>query len=327
MSKDWVEELMQLMCARNLPLENISAAQQMKRRHFPASLYKFREVNEYSLRNLRDATLHLTFASTFNDPYDSAVEFDPLFGTTHAESMLERTEGISEDSRLAILTAKDPILEVVRYYHTQTDAGCPISEDVLAKIAAVIKDSHAGFVANNVTEMNKMLQHSYKICSLTERLDSLPLWAHYTKNHTGFAMEYDFRSLPLENLVGLSLWPVRYSGVFNASDLLRGVKPGQPFNNLFGLIAALHKSPDWAYEEEWRLVLVDSWKEPPINLFAPLKAVYLGSKISEDDENSVLRDALRAGVPVFKMRLVPHEFRMEAMPHSLSHSKDLSGKE
>lgn len=317
MSKDWVEELMQLMCARDLPLENISAAQQMKRRHFPASLYKFREVNEYSLSNLRDATLHLTFASTFNDPYDSAVDFDPHFGTTHAELFLDRTEGVSEESRLAILSAEDPMLEVVRYHHTQADAAGQVGEEVLAKIAAVIKDIHAGFVAKIVTEMNSQLQNSYKICSLTERLDSLPLWAHYAKNHTGFAMGYDFRCLPFKSLVGLSLWPVRYSGVFNASDLLRGIKPGQPFNNLFGVIAALHKSPDWKYEEEWRLVLADSPKEPPRNFVAPLKAVYLGSKISEADENSVLEDALIAGVPVFKMRLIPHEFRMEAVPHSL----------
>lgn len=316
MSKDWVEKLMELMCARILPLENISAAQEMKRCHFPASLYKFREVNEYSLSNLRDATLHLAFPSTFNDPYDSAVDFDPHFGITHAELLIDRTEGVSEESRLAILSAEDPVLEVVRYHQSQTDAAGQVDEEVLAKIVAVLKDGHANFVAKIVTAMNSQLQNSYKICSLTERLDSLPLWAHYAKGHTGFAMGYDFRCLPFDSVIGLSLWPVRYTGVFNASDLLRGVKPGRPFNNLFGLVAALHKSPDWKYEEEWRLVLIDSPKEPPRNFFAPLKAVYLGSKISEEDESSVLRDALKAGVPVFKMRLVPHEFRMEAVPRS-----------
>lgn len=128
-------------------------------------------------------------------------------------------------------------------------------------------------------------------------------------------MGYDFRRLPLENVLGLSLWPVRYSGVFDASDLLRGIEPGQPLNNLFGLIAALHKSSDWSYGQEWRLVVVDGLSEPPRNFPAPLQAVYLGSQISEEDESSVVRESLVAGVPVFKMRLVPHEFRMEAVPH------------
>lgn len=316
MSKDWVEELMQLICARNLPLENIHAAQRMKRCHFPSSLYKFREVNEYSLRNLREATLYLTFASTFNDPYDSAVDFDPHFGATHAELFLDRMEGVPEERRIAILSAMDPMLEVVRLLHSLGDVTDLIGEDELARIAMVMKAIHQGFVAKTVNEMNGRLQNSYKICSLTERLDSLPLWAHYAKNHKGFAMGYDFRRLPLESVLGLSLWPVRYSGVFNASDLLRGIEPGQPFNNLFGLIAALHKSSDWSYEQEWRLVVVDGSNDPPRNFSAPLKAVYLGSQISEEDEVSVVREALIAGVPVFKMRLVPHEFRVEAVPHT-----------
>lgn len=316
MSKDWVEELMQTICIRDLPLGSILSAQRMKHCHFPSSLYKYREVNEYSLSNLRESTLYLTFASTFNDPYDSAVDFDPHFGMTHAELFLDRMVGVSAERRLAILSAEDPMLEVIRYFHSQMkEVEGKLSEEELVRLAAVMKNSHAGFVAKVVNEMNSKLQNSYKICSLTERLDSLPLWAHYAKNHKGFAMAYDFRRLPFESVLGLSLWPIRYSGVFNASDLLRELEPGKPFNNLFGLIAALHKSCDWSYEQEWRLVVVDGSSEPPRSFSAPLQAVYLGSQISEEDEKLVVREALVAGVPVFKMRLVPHEFRMEAVPH------------
>ena len=314
MSKAWVEELIQLMSARELSLESITAAQIMKREHFPASLFKFREVNDYSLSNLRDATLHLTFASRFNDPYDSAVDFDPHFGTTHVELLLNGVKGISDDHRSSILDAEDPMLEMVRYFHL-ANAEEKVDENALIKMTAVMKELHAGFVARLINDMNSRLQNSYKICSLSERLDSLPLWAHYGKNHAGFAMGYDFRSLPADNLAGLCLWPVRYGGVFNASDLLRGVKPGDNFNNLFGLVAALHKSQDWEYEKEWRLVLVDSANDPPRNFYAPLKSVFLGSKISEEDEDKVIQSACVAGVPVFKMHLVSHEFRMEAKPY------------
>lgn len=317
MSKDWVEELMQLMCVSELPLENIRAAQRMKHSRFPSKLYKFREVNNYSLNNLREGTLHLTFASNFNDPYDSAVDFDPHFGATHAELLLEGIEEVAECHRSAILEAKDSVLEIVRFLYGRADESIVVDEAILVAIAASVKNVHAGFVAKTVSELNSKLQNSYKICSLTERLDSLPLWAHYAKNHSGFAMEYDFRSLPLENLMGLALWPVRYTGVFNASDLLQGVKTKRAFNNLFGIIAALHKSPDWSYEEEWRLVLADSSSVPPQNYKVPLKAVYLGSKISERYESQIIQESMVAGIPVFKMRLVPHEFRMEAVPHAL----------
>lgn len=313
MIKDWVEELMQLMCVREISLDSIKAAQRLKHRNFPASLYKFRGVDKYSLSNLRDATLHLNFAKTFNDPYDSAVDFDPCFGLTTVERVLNRIQGVSADMLQAVLSAENPMLEVLKLHFSQSDAIGQIDEEALAKVACELNGNYQTFATKAVTEMNRQLQGSYKICSLTERLDSLPLWAHYASNHKGFVMEYDFRSLPFESVVGLSLWPVRYSGVFNASELLLGLQTGQPFNNLFGLIAALHKSPDWKYEEEWRLVLVDSEDDPPINFCAPLKAVCLGSEIKKSDEDLVVREALVAGVPVFKMRLVPHEFRMEAV--------------
>ena len=313
MYKDWVEELMQHMCVREISLDSIKAAQRLKHRNFPESLYKFRGVNECSLSNLRDATLHLTFAKTFNDPYDSVADFDPCFGLTTVERVLSRIQGASADMRQAILSAEDPMLEVLRILFSQSDA---IGQVALSKLACELNGNYRAFATKAVTEMNRQLQGIYKICSLTERLDSLPLWAHYASNHEGFVMEYDFRSLPFESVVGLSLWTVRYSGVFNASELLLGLQTGQPFNILFGLIAALHISPDWKYEEEWRLVLVDGEDAPPINFCAPLKAVYLGSKINKSKEDLVVREALVAGVSVFKMRLVPHEFRMEAVPYN-----------
>jgi DnaJ-domain-containing protein 1 len=318
MSKGWIDDLMRLMCVRGLiPTENIERAQRLKQSHFPQALYKFREVNNYSLSNLREATLHLTVASNFNDPYDSAVNYDPHFGLSHAELILDSIEGVTADIRAKILMAEDPVLEVVRYQADQTDAAGQVNSEVLAKIAKVISVGHESFIMKAKAEMNRMVQNTYKICSLTERLDSLPLWAHYAKNHCGFAMEYDFRSLQFDDLMGLSLWPVRYSGVFDASEMLKGVISGQPINNMFALVAALHKSPDWAYEEEWRLVMVDGSDQPPRNFRVPLKAVYLGSQTGEEHTKQVVRAAAAIGVPVYRMRLVPHEFRMEAVPHPL----------
>lgn len=312
MSREWVEELVKLIGSRSLPLENISMAQDLKYKNFPKSLYKIREVNEYSLNNLKESTLHLTFASRFNDPYDSAVDFDPDFGLSHVESLLEHFKDFSVSDRQIILSAKNPMREMIKRIPIQSNE-TELGDSELSALCEVMTSGHAKFAEETVSHMNSLLQNSYKICSLTERLDSLPLWAHYAKNHTGFAMEYDFQRLPPKDLLGLSLWPVRYSGIFNASELLRGVMPGQSFNNLFGLVAALHKSPDWAYEEEWRLVLIDGPNDPARNLIAPLKAVYLGSKISEEDEALVVRGAHIAGVPVFRMRLVPHKFSMEAV--------------
>ncbi|MEI2830053.1 DUF2971 domain-containing protein [Pseudomonas mosselii] len=309
MREDWIDELMGVISGRELSLEKIHSAQQLKYSNFPRSLYKYRRVNEYSLGNLSGGSLYLAVANTFNDPYDSAVNFDPLFGETYAGSLSDSI-GVSLERRVEILNSPDPLRAVLEEIFKMS--GQSVESAQLDVFHNVMSERHEAMKAEMVVGMNERIRSSYKICSLTERLDSLPLWAHYADNHQGFAMEYDFKSLPFEDMMSLMLWPVRYAGVFNAVDMLRGVRPGMDFNNLFALVAALHKSPDWAYEQEWRLVLPDGGSGPARNFKAPLKAVYLGTNISSDDEQLVRDSARVANVPVFKMRLVPHQFKMES---------------
>lgn len=314
MSEGWIRELIQLIGAPKLLLENIRAAQELKYRHFPASLYKYRKVDKYSLDNLESSTLHLNFASSFNDPYDSAMKFDPLFGLTYPELLLKNVNHLTFDQRNRIISADDPISELVNAIYSELDE--PYDKQEAKTLVRVIKERESTLIEQQIVPINSFIQNSYKICSLSKRLDSLPLWAHYGDNHRGFAMEYDFSSLLFDDLIGLLLWPVIYTGVFDASALLQGVGEKKEFNNLAALIAALHKSPDWKYEEEWRVVLIDGYNEPPRNMPAPLKTVFLGAKIPEEEEVKVIQAARKADVPVFKMRLVPHEFRMEAVPYS-----------
>lgn len=309
MCKGWIDELMDMISRRELSNDAIRSAQELKHSNFPGSLYKYRRVNDYSLRNLSDGSLYLAAANTFNDPYDSAVSFDPLFGETYVGSLSDSI-GLSLERRSEILNGPDPLRAILE--EILNISGQTIESAQLDVIQSMMSERHETMKAEIVTGMNERIRSSYKICSLTERLDSLPLWAHYADNHKGFAMEYDFKSLPFENMMSLMLWPVRYIGIFNAADMLKGVRPGMGFNNLFALVAALHKSPDWAYEQEWRLVLPDGKVESARNFKAPLKAVYLGKNISSDDERLVRDSARIANVPVFKMRLVPHQFKMES---------------
>lgn len=309
MCNDWIDELMGVISGRELSLDAIRSAQELKYSNFPKALYKYRKVNEYSLGNLSDSSLFLSVASDFNDPYDSAVNFDPLFGETYAGTLLDNVN-ITLERRSEILNGPNPLRAALEELLIVSGQGIESSQ--LDAIQELMTERHETMKAEIVTGMNERIRNSYKICSLTERLDSLPLWAHYADNHKGFAMEYDFKGLAFESVMSLMLWPVRYNGVFNAGEILKGVRSGMTFNNLFALVAALHKSPDWAYEQEWRLVLPDGVTEPARNFKAPLTAVYLGTKISSDDERLVRDRASVANVPVFKMRLVPHQFKMES---------------
>lgn len=88
---------------------------------------------------------------------------------------------------------------------------------------------------------------SHGALSLTAHADSLLMWAHYAAEHRGFVIEFDASHPYFDRESGSDkpegLYPVRYTDerpVLSLSEYYRAV---------------LYKSPDWAYEDEWRLLL------------------------------------------------------------------------
>lgn len=313
MATSWRDEILDLLNTDELILENIKKSHIIRNNNIPKSLYKFRSVNEYSLDNLSNSTLYLSIAKTFNDPYDSAINFDPQVFFLDNTVFIDKL-GIPEEESKRILLDKDPFKEIIKFSLRNSE----YSEEKADLLYSFITERRKEVCKDQLLKFNESIQSSYKICSLSERLDSLPLWAHYAENHKGFVMEYDFNSLDENDIALNCLWPVYYTGVFEASGLFKKPKEGKNINNLYAVLAALHKAPDWAYESEWRLVCPDSPSEKGMNFKAPLKAVYLGSKLEDDDEfkklSKVLKCAEIANIPVFRMHLIPEEFRVEAKP-------------
>lgn len=307
---NWRDQILELLNTEELNFENIKKSKNIRNSNIPKSLYKFRQVSDYALANLRESTLYLATANTFNDPYDSAINFNLQFDFFDNSHFIEKL-GISKEESARILNEQEPFKEIIKFALKESK----YSEEKADLIYLTIKSSREKFCREQLLNMNAFIQGSYKICSVSERLDSLPLWAHYADNHKGFAMEYDFNSLDKNDPVLNCLWPVYYNGIFECPDIFKKQIEGKNFNNLVAVLAALHKSPDWAYEAEWRMVLPDSPSEKGVTLQAPLKAVYLGSKLEDKDTLSkVLKCAEIANIPVFRMHLIPEEFRVEAKP-------------
>lgn len=79
----------------------------------------------------------------------------------------------------------------------------------------------------------------------------------------------------------------------------------------------LVKSKDWKYEEEYRSIYSKNESNPRItisnNMYllnaGNIKTIYLGCKVSEDEENKV-RD-LAGNIPVVKMKESDKEYKVE----------------
>jgi Protein of unknown function (DUF2971) len=131
------------------------------------------------------------------------------------------------------------------------------------------------------------------ILCLSERPDSLLMWAHYTDSHKGFVIEFneqnpffDQRAFPDDELRHLR--KIRYASA----------RPSIALAEIQSLDVFLTKSMEWEYEQEWRMLVrlehahrVIKTTLFPIHLFKlPLTAItslYLGCRSEAQLETEV----------------------------------------
>lgn len=134
--------------------------------------------------------------------------------------------------------------------------------------------------------MRNATDEIWRIGCLTERNNSLLMWAHYGASHRGVCIEYDFSNFSaIESRCMFA--PVMYrnscpevpESVIAKSYKGQGI-PTEDQNQLSkGLFT---KSPDWKYEYEWRIVKYCS-KDKRISKYLPfemppIRKIYLGAE-------------------------------------------------
>jgi len=146
-----------------------------------------------------------------------------------------------------------------------------------------------------------------QICSLSERYESLLMWAHYAENHKGICIEYDFSGsthiLPY-------LHPVNYTNkVFRIAS-------SKDITALNLIAASLHKSVEWEYEKEWRINFFSKTLYPDKlnNVSVPKpKSIYLGARF--DKNNNSLKEEFyriieKSKIPVKPLTLDYFEYQL-----------------
>ncbi len=105
--------------------------------------------------------------------------------------------------------------------------------------------------------------------------DNVLMWSHYAAEHAGVCLEFD-GNCSIFNEVR----PVTYSSERVRINVLE--------DNYNSRTVQLTKSPDWHYEQEWRLIEIGT--KPGVRRWPPeaLTAVILGSRISEADRGRVM---------------------------------------
>jgi hypothetical protein len=312
----WKREFIKYLFPYSAHQLKIEAAMAVKHPHVPSQLYKYRRFTEQHREALAKGVLWRCSPDRFNDPYDSAVYFDPTRFLVEDQpiqeflaSMNEATGKIDAGTPWHPAPIQRPVQQRVwrRREHEALLKNTP--EDVRVAVLAAVDAWHDKFAKEAVQLMSNLTRTGFSVLSLTPNPTSVLMWSHYSENHSGFCVEYD---LTQDHFLHRICFPVYYRRKLTDATRYLARQDPKDFNNLFGGYVCLLKSDEWAYEQEWRLVLPTGSTHANSEMTMPKpSAIIVGARVQADHKKWMQEFCYDTGVP---MKCITHrhnEFRLE----------------
>jgi hypothetical protein len=266
-------------------------------------LYKYFHIERRGL--LHDGLIRFTQPREFNDPFELHPSFDLMSRADIAALPEVPGEPGSHQMTPEVMAA-------------MLNSVLPGLREQMAR--------HAGQEGAYMLDNNRMAQSSlnsqYGILCLTEVPDSLLMWAHYANSHNGFVLQFDetdpFFAPSQHEGLSLELKPVEYSPQ----------RPVLSYSTLHSHDVFYRKSPEWAYEREWRIIKplsgADSviTRDPfSIHLFrlplSAIKGVIVGQAVANDVRQELLAVPLMPDtkhITVHQTSLSRNDYKIEIHP-------------
>lgn len=309
--------------------------------NIPKQLFRFRSCTEYNFDAFENDQIWLSKASMFNDPHDSLLFFDK-------PSILEQAKKIFSVQNIPA------ILQYLKQYQTslpQTDFLNPDMQSLIAnRLDLLDEQTLSGLIQQMIpnldtfldtlfTNLKSEIRNQLKMACLSESIESPLMWAHYADNHKGFALEYDFRGNNISqctncpnhscnNIRLATIYPMIYSdkrfdatsyGKWRVEQYIKsylGIVAETNYKDDFlSIRAALHKSNDWKYENEWRIIcstpnpITEQQNRYPI-IKKPI-AIYFGCQIPDIYRKMLTHIADEKGIAKYQMYVKDYSYKYE----------------
>jgi len=235
-------------------------------------------------RLLRYNELHFSHPLRFNDPFDSVCLFG-LKGSTR---------------------------EDWESFYANPQKELTVGEKEARISAALANDAKHGWRKSSIDRdrlhsvMRQGLEEVRILC-LSERWDSLLMWAHYAAGHRGVCLRFNRMT------IDRTWWceKVRYRSDY---PTLREFLATEGNGRLTSAFLLLNKAAQWRYEREWRAIAFTfTSKTEPAELPAgALCGVIFGCLTPPDDRARVASwlTARAEAVPLFHVRRHPDAYRL-----------------
>ena len=216
-------------------------------------LYKYRELSEANVERVERifANSELYFASPkqFNDPFDSKV--------------LLSLHGTKEEWR-------NYLRQLYKNFRPHWNR-----EQRFAEVELIMREGRYKRIPKDA--VNSYLDE-IGVFSMSERNDHILMWSHYSKNHTGFCLE--FKATSDTSFFGRAL-KVEYAEDYPEVNFFRSSRDEQMKTVL------LTKAKLWEYEQEW--LIIDYETGSGVYTFQPdlLTGVIIGCQMSDKKKEKI----------------------------------------
>jgi len=287
-----------------MPLEIMSALQADSRKR---PFYKYVSP-ETALAVLESKNLRYSSPLSFNDPFDiqSGLHFEVDLSTL-LDKYLDRLHELAAAPEEPVVNREDKWGQIVLLVRAGYPArGFPrqlfeqLFREQFNKLTGVYADTQRRYKE----EWSNVLLPGIRVFCVSEDRDSLLMWAHYARNHTGCVFEFwalpdEDNPLSVAKAVEYAETPPPFLSEREWIDDLMGIKmlDKESLSRRYAYV----KSKHWSYEREWRVwypysTSAGPHEDVPIRP-SEFRALYIGCRASKrfsEDAVSLLRQSFPA---------------------------------
>lgn len=256
-------------------------------------LYKYRAVNDYSLKALRKGQCWFASRYTLNDVYDAHVRLPKAISDAALRELLlivhGRSYSPSGQTAIALLqaieTASDSFLRLGLMAEYAED------RQLLEVLCSSVRNRYARDILwfGVYGALSKFFDATAILC-LSESPLSQTMWAYYADSHRGFCIGY--RPL-VDHPLYARLRPVTYSNDMKPVDFASASRDPVAVRDQI----VCRKSVEYANEKEWRVTVTG----PPALLNPPLEiAEIIFGAAMQSKERTLVADVATPYNPRFR---------------------------
>jgi len=304
----WLKDYEELMFGPLHSEKTMSLAVDIKYRHMPDLLFKYRCCSNSTFEALEEDFLFSSQPSEFNDIFEGAIE---IISEDAEKNFYQKVYNDLKSKYVSPLLVDRP----THSYHDLLEniaISCggsylDIKENYpLFPLMKALGDESKLRITHTFRELQNYARNMYNICCFCASNDSETMWAYYADSHKGFCIGYDIKALN-NNLTQLTL-PVLYKDhcTLHIHDI-------DSIDGSICMHMLTEKSIAWRHENEWRTFFPPN---PPTHKesMPTAKAIYLGAKILPEHAARLKEICARKQIEIYKMAPIISEYKLIPTP-------------